>query len=107
MSLAPSYNGFDSAALNFLFCSAAITLSHPFEVARVIIQCENGKGMFGKSFKIMKSIFDSEGLTGLYRGFVPRYLHALPIYFLANEAINPTNKVSSYVKKLFQTENSS
>ena len=52
---------------------AAIFLSHPFEVARVKIQV-NDKSMFGDLPGVFKSLYQTEGLTGMYRGFTPRLI---------------------------------
>ena len=51
----------------------AIFLSHPFEVARVKIQFKD-KSMFGDLPGTFKNLYESEGLTGFYRGFTPRVI---------------------------------
>ena len=54
-------------------------LSHPFEVARVLIQSQENKSTFGQTFKVIRGVFAVEGLAGLYRGAVPRVIGLLPI----------------------------
>ena len=54
-------------------------LSHPFEVARVIIQYNGASsGLFGDPLKIMRVLYASEGIAGLYRGVVPSTITLLP-----------------------------
>ena len=63
------------------FSLAGVMLSHPFEVARVIIQ-HNGaqSGVKVESArKIIRSIYAQEGVAGLYRGVVPRALAVTPV----------------------------
>jgi hypothetical protein len=64
--------------VNLLYGAGAILLSHPFEVARVIIQNDNRAGMCGNTYKTLTSLYSTEGLTSLYRGLVPRMIHTLP-----------------------------
>lgn len=62
------------------FSLAGVLLSHPFEVARVIIQ-HNGSQSGAKvesARKIIRSIYAQEGVAGLYRGVVPRTLTMTP-----------------------------
>jgi hypothetical protein len=75
----PSFIGQTSTPITVGYALGGILLSHPFEVARVIIQ-HNGanSGMFGDSLKIMRNLYATEGIAGLYRGAVPRTIHLLP-----------------------------
>ncbi len=34
--------------------------------------------MFGDSLKVLRGLYTSEGIAGLYRGSVPRTIHLLP-----------------------------
>ena len=65
--------------MSVTYAIGGILLSHPFEVARVILQ-HNGasSGMFGNSWRVMRGLYNTEGLTALYRGVVPRTIHLLP-----------------------------
>lgn len=75
----PSFIGQTSAPITVGYALGGILLSHPFEVARVIIQHNGAKsGMFGDSLKIMRNLYATEGIAGLYRGAVPRTIHLLP-----------------------------
>jgi hypothetical protein len=102
IGLAPSASGFNYFPLTVVACAGALTLAHPFEVARVIIQNENGGGMFGKSYKTLKHLFDAEGVAGLYRGYVPRMLHFLPVMLAVTEYTKPTNYYTKYAKAQLQ-----
>ena len=75
----PSFIGQNSTPITVGYALGGILLSHPFEVARVIIQ-HNGvnSGMFGDSMKILRGLYANEGISGLYRGAVPRTIHLLP-----------------------------
>lgn len=78
LGLTPGLSGFTYAPLTVVWSLGGILLSHPFEVARVLIQCNDKKSMFGSSWNTMKGIFATEGLVGLYRGAVPRTIKTLP-----------------------------
>jgi Mitochondrial carrier protein len=70
-----------------VFAMGAILVSHPFEVARVLI-VNNGEGSVGAT---LKSLYQVEGVAGLYRGFVPRSIHLLPALMTLNYFTNPRN----------------
>lgn len=75
----PSVLGQTYSPLAVGYALGGILLSHPFEVARVIIQHNGAKsGMFGDSLKVLRGLYASEGIAGLYRGAVPRSIHLLP-----------------------------
>ena len=63
------------------FTFGAILLSHPFEVARVMIVCQEQTRMVGSTLSTLQSVFAAEGVAGLYKGFIPRTIHAFPCYF--------------------------
>ena len=75
----PSFLGQAYSPISVVYALGGILLSHPFEVARVIIQHNAaGKDMFGHSIRVMRGLWASEGIAGLYRGAVPRTIHLLP-----------------------------
>jgi hypothetical protein len=73
----PGFLGHEYSPLSVVYALGGILLSHPFEVSRVILQ-HNGKGMFGDSLGVLRGLYASEGIAGLYRGAVPRTIHLLP-----------------------------
>lgn len=75
----PSFLGQSYSTMSVAYALGGILLSHPFEVARVILQHNGAQaGMFGDSLRVMRGLMETEGLTGLYRGAVPRTIHLLP-----------------------------
>jgi len=54
-----------------MFAFGAILLSHPFEVARVMIVNGEKDQWNGQCWKTLKALYAGEGVVGLYRGFVP------------------------------------
>ncbi len=76
-SMIPFVAGIDYQPVQVLYAAGAILLSHPFEVARVIIQHQE-KGWFGESLKILRGLYATDGVVGLYRGAIPRTIHTLP-----------------------------
>lgn len=76
----PTMLGQTYSPMNLLYVLGGILLSHPFEVARVIIQYNGAttKGMFGDFRGVLRGLYASEGIAGLYRGAVPRALYLLP-----------------------------
>lgn len=77
-AMVPSWYGLNYLPVTVAWALGGIILSHPFEVARVMIQYQEKNAMFGQSWKIIRGIFATEGLAGLYRGTVPRTLFTLP-----------------------------
>ena len=63
------------------FAFGAILLSHPFEVARVLIVCQEQNRMVGSTLSTLQSVYAAEGVAGLYKGFIPRSIHAFPVLF--------------------------
>lgn len=75
----PSLIGHNSAPISAAYALGGILLSHPFEVARVILQYNGAKsGMFGDSMKVLRGLYATDGIAGLYRGAIPRTIHLLP-----------------------------
>ena len=87
LALVPREYGSDYEPVQALFALGAILVSHPFEVARVLI-VNNGSGKLDAT---LKSLYASEGIAGLYRGFVPRTIHMLPALMTLNYFTNPRN----------------
>ena len=67
------------------FALTALLASHPFEVARVLIVNHES----GELRATLRSLWQSEGLVGLYRGFVPRALHLIPLAVGASVLTSP------------------
>ena len=63
------------------FAFGAIVLSHPFEVARVLIVCQEKNRMVGSTLQTLQAVYAAEGVAGLYKGFIPRTIHAFPVLF--------------------------
>ena len=63
------------------FALGAVALSHPFEVARVLIVCKEQNRMIGSTISTLQNLYAAEGAAGLFRGFVPRTIHAFPLLF--------------------------
>jgi len=63
------------------FALGAVLLSHPFEVARVLIVCQEQNRMIGSTIQTLQGVYSAEGVAGLYKGFIPRTLHVLPLLF--------------------------
>ena len=57
---------------------SAVILSHPFEVARVRMQFKD-KSMFGDLPGTYRSLYQTEGATGFFRGLTPRMIQLTPI----------------------------
>ena len=70
--------GTDSQLTSMLFGLGAVTASHPFEVARVLILNSETSSLTGSAHATLISLYRSEGIAGLYKGFIPRALHLLP-----------------------------
>ena len=63
------------------FAFGAILLSHPFEVARVLIVCQEKNRMVGSTLQTLQAVYAAEGVAGLYKGFIPRTIHTFPVLF--------------------------
>jgi len=58
-----------------LFALGAVAVSHPFEVARVLVVKNEG----GRTIPTLTALYQAEGIAGLYKGFVPRSLAMVPL----------------------------
>ena len=61
-----------------IFGLGAIVASHPFEVARVLIVNGETSHITGRTYATLQTLYSTEGIAGLYKGFIPRTLHLLP-----------------------------
>jgi len=73
------YNQTDYEPIQLLFGLGALLISHPFEVARVLIVNGEKKRLFGSTAATLQTLYASEGIAGLYKGFIPRTIHSLPV----------------------------
>ena len=70
----PMWTGMNDYATHGIAAVAGCIFSHPFEVARAMI-VNNGSG---NALLTLKDLFMAEGVSGLFRGFVPRTLTLAP-----------------------------
>jgi len=61
-----------------LLALGAVTLSHPFEVARVHQQYAADTNFDFRP--TLQTLYAKEGVAGMYRGLTPRALHLMPAY---------------------------
>ena len=96
---APQLFGLGTGYINGIFVLGGLALSHPFEYARVKLQAEERSAWFGKSWNLMKHTYNAEGLSGLYKGFVPRTLFSLPLMLavINSPSLDPTNANRSFI----------
>ena len=72
------------------FALGAVALSHPFEVARVLIVCKEQNRMIGSTISTLQNLYAAEGAAGLFRGFVPRTIHAFPLLLALTTSYVPS-----------------
>lgn len=72
-----------------MFAMGAVLVSHPFEVARVLIVCQEKNRMIGSTLQTLQSVYANEGVAGLYRGLIPRSIAVAPLLFTL-AALQPT-----------------
>jgi len=77
----PKTLGNEWLPMDAAFAFGAILVSHPFEVARVLIVCQEKNRMVGSTLSTLQSLYGAEGIAGLYRGFIPRAIHSFPLLF--------------------------
>ena len=78
-ALQPSKYGIADDTSSVVLAIGAITLSHPFEVARVHQQYHMDMNFDFRP--TLKTLYAKEGVAGLYRGLIPRTIHMVPAYF--------------------------
>ena len=96
-ALQPSKMGIADDYSSFVFALGAITLSHPFEVARVHQQYHQNMSLDFRP--VLNDLYAKEGAAGLYRGYIPRTLHMVPAYIgwiYYNTSFKPTDKISEF-----------
>ena len=83
-ALSPQSFGAQNELFTGMFALGAVAISHPFEVARVLIVNNEG----GSVRATLKALYNSEGVAGLYKGFIPRALMAVPMIVAYGQLIN-------------------
>lgn len=87
----PNLIGSDSQLTQLAFASGAIMASHPFEVARVMIVNDETSHITGRAYATLRRLYTNEGVAGLYKGFIPRALHTLPVVMTMGWMIDSTD----------------
>ena len=77
----PKTLGSDWMPLDAAFALGAILVSHPFEVARVLIVGQEKNRMIGSTLATLQAVYGAEGVAGLFKGLVPRTIHTFPVLF--------------------------
>ncbi len=78
--LIPGIKGSKDEASYALFAFGGVLVSHPFEVAKVLIMHQQS----GWLVPTLQSLYASQGVAGLYRGFIPRAAHQVPLLWSLN-----------------------
>ena len=73
------YKHTDYEPVQLLFGLGALLISHPFEVARVLIVNGEKSRLVGSTVATLQSLYAAEGVAGLYKGYIPRTIHQLPV----------------------------
>ena len=81
MAFLPKTLGNEWVPMDAGFALGAVALSHPFEVARVLIVCQEQNRMIGSTISTLQGVYGAEGAAGLFKGFIPRTIHAFPLLF--------------------------
>ena len=76
----PRIYGVHDEAFQLLAAVGAVALSHPFEVARVLIINNNG-GMMAAT---LRDLVATKGVAGLFAGFIPRTIFMAPALLALN-----------------------
>tara|TARA_B110000503_G_C6894509_1_gene308164 strand:+ start:305 stop:652 length:348 start_codon:yes stop_codon:yes gene_type:complete len=87
-SFFPRYYGIHDEASQLLAAIGAIALSHPFEVARVLIVNNNG----GMMHATLRDLVATKGVAGLFAGFIPRTVFMAPSLLALNFATRQKNE---------------
>ena len=87
----PRIIGNNSFGVDCLAATGAIALSHPFELARVLIvnSGTTSSTMIGDPVSTLRAVFQAEGVAGLFRGFTPRAAFQVPIIVTLGETVFP------------------
>ena len=95
----------DFEPIQMLFGLGALLVSHPFEVARVMIVNGEKSRMIGSTASTLQSLYASEGIAGCYKGFIPRTLYTLPIMMAVGWSINTPNFNNTHIGQTLQSLN--
>jgi len=85
IALVPKAQGAMDDVIGGFFALGACAVSHPFEVARVLIVKNDG----GRTIPTLRALYEAEGVAGLYKGFIPRSLAMVPVLMGMQYAMNP------------------
>ena len=80
--------------MSFMFAMGGIVASHPFEVARVMIVNGETKHITGRTIATLRTLYQNEGVAGLYKGFIPRAIHMVPVMMTVGWMIDSEEKAS-------------
>jgi hypothetical protein len=97
----PRLIGNTEVGVDALAITAVVALSHPLEVSRVLIinGAKDSSAMFGNSVATLQSIYASEGVAGMYRGFVPRAIYLFPTMLTFAEVLFPGETFLARLRK--------
>ena len=85
--------------MHLTFATGAILASHPFEVARVLIVNGEKSHITGRTIATLRTLYQNEGVAGLYKGFIPRAIHMLPVIMTIGWMID-SEEVNSWSMKI-------
>lgn len=97
LGIQPSKHGISNDLTTGILALGCITLSHPFEVARVHQQYHGNMSLDFRS--TLQDMMARDGVAGVYRGLIPRTLHLLPAYMgwmIYNQTTKPTDKLTEF-----------
>ncbi len=77
----PKTLGSDWLPLDAAFAFGAVVMSHPFEVARVLIVGQEQNRMIGSTLSTLQAVYGAEGVAGLFKGLIPRTIYTFPLLF--------------------------
>jgi len=91
LAFLPRVYGNSEVAVDSLAIFGAIALSHPLEVARVLVVngASESSAMFGSTAGTLQSIYQAEGVAGMYRGLTPRAVYLFPTLLTLAEVFFP------------------
>ena len=82
-ALTPGDIGSNDEGTYGLYALRAVIISHPLEVARVLIVNNES----GDVVSTLRALYNAEGIAGLYRGFIPRAMFLTPTLMTMNYMI--------------------
>lgn len=85
LAMLPKHMGAMDEVIAGIFALGAAAVSHPFEVARILIVKNDG----GRTIPTLKALYSAEGVAGMFKGFVPRALVMVPTLMGMQYAMNP------------------